>query len=153
MFGLPVVLAALALNGASASLPVRCNPDTTAARHAEGLTYFVPGTATPTGIEFSGTVCAGLLWLAASPTERVAIGRLNSGYNFDHAAGVALIVVLHETRHGAGDRDEAHTECVAVGEVDAFAQRVAPVGELLRMLAYAHDYDRALPASFHGASC
>lgn len=152
MFGLPIVLAAFALNGAPSSLPASCNPAVDG-RGAAASTFFTPGTTTAVRVEFGTQVCAGLVWLAASPVERAAILHVNPGWTvtrFDHAAGVALIVVLHESRHGGGDRDEAHTECVALRELDVFAARWAPADELAVIVAYARAYDASLPSDYHG---
>lgn len=153
MFGLPVALAALALMGAPASLPVSCNPESTAARGAAALTWFVPGTLTPLRVEFGVQVCGGLVWLAASPAERVKIRALNPAYDFERAAGVALVVVLHEAHHASGDRDEARTECFALRQLDAFAAVWAPADERTVIVAQGRAYDATLPAAYHGASC
>jgi hypothetical protein len=155
MFGLPIILAALALNGAPTSIPVTCNPAADA-RGAAASTFFTPGTTTPLRTEFGTQVCAGLVWLAASPAERVKILALNPAWTltrFDRAAGVALIVVLHETRHDAGDRNEAHTEACAMTHLDAFAAQWAPASDLAIIVGFARTYDAELPADYHGAVC
>lgn len=152
MFGLPIVLAALALMGAPASLSVGCNP-AVAERGASASTYFIPYTTTPVRIEFGGMVCGGLVWLAASPAERVKIRALNPSVDFDRWAGVALVVVLHEARHGAGDRGEASAECHAMQQLGSFAAAWAPAGDLAVIVAQGRVYDAGLPASYHEASC
>jgi hypothetical protein len=152
MFGLPIILAAFALNGAPSSLPVQCNP-ATEAKGAAAQTFFVPGTTTALRSDFGATVCVGLLWLAASAPERMAILALNPSWTlarFEHAAGVALIVVLHESRHGGGDRSESHAECVALRELDAFAAQWAPADDLPVIVAFGKAYDAGLPADYHG---
>jgi hypothetical protein len=152
MFGLPIILAAFALNGAPSSLPVLCNPAADA-RGAAASTFFTPGTTTAVRMEFGTMVCGGLLWLAASPVERTAILRLNPDWTltrFEHAAGVALIVVLHESRHGGGDRSESHAECMALRELDAFAAQWAPADELPVIVAFGKAYDAGLSADYHG---
>lgn len=159
MFGLPIVLAAFALMGAPAVLPVGCNPVTTAAHSAEGLTWYTPDRTRPTRIDFAPEVCGGLTYLAASPFERVKLRALNPLVDFDRFAGVALVVVLHESHHAGGmtpgtvDHDEARTECIALRELPAFAATWAPAGELPTMLAWSRLYDASLPAAYHGATC
>lgn len=156
MFGLAVVTSALALWGAPTSLPVSCNPDSTAAQHAYGLTWFAPGTTSPLRIEFSQQVCAGLVWLAASPAERAEILTLNPSWSldtFERVSGLALLVVLHETHHASGDRNEAHTEACAMKALPSFAAQVAPADELPAIVGYAQAYDTAEPAQYHGAMC
>lgn len=152
MFGLPIVAAALALMGAP-SLPSSCDPGTVAAYNAAALTYFTPGTTTPLRVEYGGQVCGGLLYLSASPAERLALHRLNPGWNLTRAAGVALVAVLHESRHATGDRNEASAECHAMRELDAFAARYAPADERAAIVAAGRSYDAGMPAAYHEAGC
>ena len=150
MIGLPIVLAALAFAGAP-SLPVACNPDTTGSVSASGLTWF--SGASPTHIDFGPRVCAGLIYLSATPAERLELEHLNPSVDFDWDAGVALTVVLHESHHVTGDRDEATTECFAMKSLDVFAPRYAPAGDLPTIISDARAYDATMPASYHGAAC
>jgi hypothetical protein len=153
MFGLPIIIAALTLMGASPTLPVDCNPDTTSLHSAAGLTWFTGGTPTATHLDLNPEVCAGLLYLSLTPTERVQVRALNPGYNFGQAEGLALVVVLHESRHGSGDLNEASAECHAMQQFDNFAARYAPPDELSNVRIWGHVYDGGLPASYHEESC
>lgn len=150
MFGLAIVTASLSLMGAP-NLPATCNPPSVAQYHAYGLTWWRAGT--PTRIEYGGQVCAGLLYLAASPAERVKLRALNRSEGFDADAGIAVGVILHESAHASGIHDETGAECAAMTHLDAFVAANIDADMRAIVLQWARAWDASLPPAYHAAPC
>lgn len=151
MFGAVIVAAALAFMGAPASTPVACNPDTTGAIAAQGATYNIGTPAVR--IDLGPVVCAGLLYLAASPTERVALRAANPLIYFPHDIGIAVIVLLHEAHHVTGDRDETSTECAAMAALPAFVAAHIEPDLQASVINEATFADGTLPDMYHTHPC
>lgn len=149
MIGLPIILSALALMGAPHSTPAYCNPDI--ATYALGITWFANGSVVR--MEYAPVVCAGLLYLSASPGERASLRSLNPGENFPHDEGTALLAVLHESHHASGDYDETHTECVAMHFLSSFIDKWIPLTDRVEALQTAINIDAHLPAIYHKNAC
>jgi hypothetical protein len=149
MFGAAVLAAVLALAGAPADTKVTCHPELLP----------VPGGGTSVGltidlarIELYGPMaCAAFLYAAASPTERLALARLNPATNFSKVVGVGLLAALHEATHvGLRSHDECLVEKTALGKLPTLlGQYLSPV-MAESALFYARDYDARLPAVYHG---
>lgn len=148
MFGLPIVVAALALMGAPAGTTVSCNPSMQFG--TEGLTYFHGGNVLR--VDFSKRVCVGLIYASATPAERRALRRLNPGEDFVGDTGTALLVVLHESVHASGQHSEACAEGKAVANLPAFAASVLGTDKPLEAgaVAAAMRTDALLPPAYHG---
>lgn len=106
---------------------------------ANGITYIESRR-----VELAPNVCAGMLFMLASPDERAAIAKLNPGVDPDAWMGLGALTSAHEAQHTTGIRDEAQAECRGY-------QRVR---ELLSPYVSGVDLDRAVNAarSFHQAT-
>lgn len=153
MYGLSIVVAALSFMGAPASLPVDCNPQTTAEHGAFGLTWHYLDTDVVTHTDYNPTVCAGLTYMAASVSERIKIRKLNADVDFERDEGIALLTVLHESYHAAGHHDETETECAAMKALPTFVQRYVPVSEQADATGWANGLDKALGPTYHTHPC
>lgn len=149
MFGMPIVVAALALMGAPANTPVDCAP--VGLNYA--LSWHAQGTRIVTRTDYSPTVCAGLLYLSASAQERAKLRTLNPTVDFPRDEGVALLTVLHESHHATGDFDETTTECAAMQALPAFITRWVTEDERETVMTWARVTNALLPAEYHRHAC
>ncbi|HEV7132361.1 MAG TPA: hypothetical protein VGN27_01355 [Gaiellaceae bacterium] len=159
VLGLSVVLAVLALAGAPASTTVLCNPSLPP-RGLEGealpsVIHIAPGGAITPGpldtIVIGPTACAGLLYAAATPSERAAIRRLNPGLDESVLVGAGLQVALHEANHVALDStDECAVEKATRSEVNSLIVRYADPGRSRAAETQATASDASLPPQYHG---
>jgi hypothetical protein len=159
MFGLPVLLAALAFAGAPTNTPVVCNPALFSGQEG-GQTIWsaiaLPS-MTPLGVqrvELSAGACGGILLLAASPTERTKIAKLNPRADVPRLEGVGALVALHEASHAALlSTDETLVECRAMAMLPAFLERYLSGSNLAAALSAATADDAALDPKYHTHPC
>lgn len=153
MFGISAVLAALAMTGAP-NTPVRCNPGLTPGQ--EGATRYADTASRAYLVELSAEPCAGIILLAASPTERVRIAALNPGVNFSAREGLAAIVVLLEAVHTTHtyQADETDDLCRAATLVPTLLGKYLSGADLATAVGWANFYDSILsPATYHTHGC
>lgn len=150
MFGLPIIVAALTIMGASPNVPVSVAPMPFG---TEGLTYFHNGNVLD--IQFSRRVNVGLLYASATPDERNKLRAYNPDEDFVTDTGVALLVALHESAHASGEHSEAIAECRAVKYLPSFAASVLGTDKPLESgaVSAAMRLDSILPPAYHGGSC
>jgi hypothetical protein len=156
MFGFAVLLAALQLAGAPVNTPVICGP----VAGEGGLTVWsavsLPS-LTPLGVQFvdlSPGACAGILLLAATPSERAKIAKLNPQGNLPSLMGYGAQVALHEASHAALlSTDETQVECRARALLPAFLARYLSGKDLAAALAAAQASDASLPPQYHAHPC
>lgn len=155
MFGTPIILAALSLVGAPQT-PTRCNPAMPA--NMQGSTYWDNGNATASLVELDPEVCAGLLLLSASDTERRAIVALNGptlnvGLDEGVAAETVLVEAIHTT-HAYNGTDETDDACRAMSLLPSLLGRYLSGDALASALRWATMYYTAQPSSvYHTHPC
>lgn len=143
-----VLAAALALVGAPATTQAACLPVVTGAGD-DAWTWY----SDPPRIELGPKVCAGAIYLGATPSQRVLLRTLNPTIDFTYDEGVAALLVLHEATHAGGNHDETSTECQAFSLVaDLLARYVSGV-EYDDALSAAHLYDGTMPHIYHEREC
>lgn len=149
-----VVAAVLAFAGAPAGTPVVCSPTPINGGTALGVTHW----ATQTIEVYGPTICTGLA--DVDPAQRAADRR------WPEAAGLALLVTLHEAVHVAlQSRDECQVETRAFGTLPGLLALLMPSDDALdrylghaaplstnrgRALEAARVADAGLPAAYHG---
>ena len=121
-----VIAAALALAGAPATSQLTCDP------------AFVVGYSGPTGggltdpttgrawVSYDG--CRAILAASLTPDEYAAVEQANN-LSLGWYQGRGLLVILHESRHLAGELNECRTERYAYEHVGELIDRFVPAGE------------------------
>lgn len=155
---LPALLTVLALAGAPASTKVDCNPDLPATVEL-GLTVsdeaqIVNGQIVLGRLDhiiLGQLACGALLYGSLSPSERLAVRRMNPRVDFNQLVGVGLQVALHEAFHvGINSTDECQVEKATRSQVNGLIEKVGDQGQIQAEEAAATASDASLPARYHG---
>lgn len=143
---LAVFVAVLALAGAPTDTPIVC-----LASIQGGVYGQVAWTADgPQHIELQNRICLAVRFVAANRQERNQIAAERPSVFMAQVVGVGLLVALHEAEHVAlVSFDECKVEKAALRKVPVLLKRFMPL-LWQSALAFARDYDRGLPASYHG---